>query len=133
MKVNFGRPGRKNRANHVHIDDHDCWSLDYTLARIIHPALIRLKETQHGYPELWEDGMCYHDHYTRQLHFDFIDEEVESKYLQDKWNRILDDMIYAMDIIATEKIYDIDFDTYDSERVDRGLELFGKHFCSLWD
>ena len=77
--------------------------------------------------------MCYHEYYTRQLHFDFIDEDVESQYLQDKWNRILDDMIYAMDIIATEKIYDIDFDTYDNERVDRGLELFGKHFCSLWD
>ena len=133
MKIHFGKPGRKNRANHVDIDDWDIWSLDHTLARIIHPALIRLKEKQHGYPELWEDGMCYHECYTRQLHFDFIDEDVESKYLQDKWNRILDDMIYAMDIIATEKIYDIDFDTYDNERVDRGLELFGKHFCSLWD
>ena len=133
MKVNIGRPGRKNKAHHVDIDDHDIWNLDYTLACIIHPALVRLKETQHGYPELWEDGMCYHEYYSRQLHFDFIDEEVESKYLQDKWNGILDDMIYAMDIIATEKIYDIDLDTYDNERVDRGLELFGKHFCSLWD
>ena len=31
----------------------------------------------------------------------------------------------------TEKIYDIDFDTYDNDRLDRGLELFGKHFCSF--
>lgn len=133
MKVNIGRPGRKNKAHHVDIDDHDIWNLDYTLACIIHPALVRLKESQHGYPELWEDGMCYHEYYTRQLHFDFIDEDVESKYLWQKWQDILDDMIYAMEIIATEKIYDIDLDTYDNERVDRGLELFGKHFCSLWD
>ena len=133
MKVNIGRPGRKNKAHHVDIDDHDIWNLDYTLACIIHPALVRLKESQHGYPELWEDGMCYHEYYTRQLHFDFIDEDVESKYLWQKWKDILDDMIYAMEIIATEKIYDIDLDTYDNERVDRGLELFGKHFCSLWD
>lgn len=133
MKVNIGRPGRKNKAHHVDIDDYDIWNLDYTLACIIHPALIRLKESQHGYPELWEDGMCYHEYYTRQLHFDFIDEDVESKYLWQKWQDILDDMIYAMGIIATEKIYDIDLDTYDNERVDRGLELFGKHFCSLWD
>ena len=132
MKVNIGRPGRKNKAHHVDIDDHDIWNLDYTLACIIHPALVRLKESQHGYPELWEDGMCYHEYYTRQLHFDFIDEDVESKYLWQKWQDILDDMIYAMEIIATEKIYDIDLDTYDNERVDRGLELFGKHFCSLW-
>ena len=133
MKVNIGRPGRKNKAHHVDIDDHEIWNLDYTLACIIHPALVRLKESQHGYPELWEDGMCYHEYYTRQLHFDFIDEDVESKYLWQKWQDILDDMIYAMEIIATEKIYDIDLDTYDNERVDRGLELFGKHFCSLWD
>ena len=133
MKVNIGRPGRKNKAHHVDIDDHDIWNLDYTLACIIHPALVRLKESQHGYPELWEDGMCYHEYYTRQLHFDFLDEDVESKYLWQKWQDILDDMIYAMEIIATEKIYDIDLDTYDNERVDRGLELFGKHFCSLWD
>ena len=133
MKVNIGRPGRKNKAHHVDIDDHDIWNLDYTLACIIHPALVRLKESQHGYPELWEDGMCYHEKYTRHLHFDFIDEDVESKYLWQKWQDILDDMIYAMEIIATEKIYDIDLDTYDNERVDRGLELFGKHFCSLWD
>ena len=133
MKVNIGRPGRKNKAHHVDIDDHDIWNLDYTLACIIHPALVRLKESQHGYPELWEDGMCYHEYYTRQLHFDFIDEDVESKYLWQKWQDILDDMIFAMEIIATEKIYDIDLDTYDNERVDRGLELFGKHFCSLWD
>ena len=133
MKVNIGRPGRKNKAHHVDIDDHDIWNLDYTLACIIHPALVRLKESQHGYPELWEDGMCYHEYYTRQLHFDFIDEDVETKYLWQKWQDILDDMIYAMEIIATEKIYDIDLDTYDNERVDRGLELFGKHFCSLWD
>ena len=133
MKVNIGRPGRKNKAQHVDSDDHDIWNLDYTLACIIHPARVRLKESQHGYPELWEDGMCYHEYYTRQLHFDFIDEDVESKYLWQKWQDILDDMIYAMEIIATEKIYDIDLDTYDNERVDRGLELFGKHFCSLWD
>ena len=133
MKVNIARPGRKNKAHHVDIDDHDIWNLDYTLACIIHPALVRLKESQHGYPDLWEDGMCYHEYYTRQLHFDFIDEDVESKYLWQNWQDILDDMIYAMEIIATEKIYDIDLDTYDNERVDRGLELFGKHFCSLWD
>ena len=133
MKVNIGRPGRKNKAHHVDIDDHDIWNLDYTLACIIHPGLVRLKDSQHGYAELWEDGMCYHEYYTRQLHFDFIDEDVESKYLWQKWQDILDDMIYAMESIATEKIYDIDLDTYDNERVDRGLELFGKLFCSLWD
>ena len=73
MKIKIG-PYRKNRAFNIHIDDFDVWSLDHTLACIIHPALIRLKETKHGYPELWEDGMVTHHNYDRQLHFDFIDE-----------------------------------------------------------
>ena len=58
MKINIGEPKKDKSADTIHIDNFDCWSLDYTLARIIHPALIRLKETKHGYPELWEDGTC---------------------------------------------------------------------------
>ena len=88
MKVRLGPP-RKNRAEHVHIDHFDVWSLDHTLSRIIHPALVRLKETKHGYPELFEDGMVTPHHWDRQLHFDFIDEEVEADYLIKKWNDIM--------------------------------------------
>ena len=94
MKINIREPRKDNSADTIHIDNFDCWSLDYTLARIIHPALIRLKETKHGYPELWEDGMVTHHNWDRQLHFDFIDEDIESTYLIDKWNGILDKMIY---------------------------------------
>ena len=72
MKIKIG-PYRKNRAYHIHIDDWDVWSLDYTLATIIHPALIRLKEINHGYPELWEEGMVTSHNYDRQLHFKFIE------------------------------------------------------------
>ena len=133
MKITIPKPIPGEEHKKIHIDDWDMWNVDYTLACVIHPVLEKYRENMHGYPELWEDGMCYHEYYTRQLHFDFIDEDVESKYLWQKWQDILDDMIYAMEIIATEKIYDIDLDTYDNERVDRGLELFGKHFCSLWD
>ena len=100
MKIKIG-PYRKNRAYHIHIDDYDVWSLDHTLASIIHPALVRLKDTKHGYPELWEDGMVTHHNWDRQLHFDFIDEEVETKYLVDKWNRIMEKMIYSLNYQKT--------------------------------
>ena len=107
MKIKIG-PYRKNRAFNIHIDDFDVWSLDYTLACIIHPALIRLKETKHGYPELWEDGMVTHHNYDRQLHFDFIDEEVETKYLVDKWNTIMDKMIYSFECIKKDDNLEIE-------------------------
>ena len=128
MKIKIG-PYRKNRAFHIHIDDFDVWSLDHTLACIIHPALIRLKETKHGYPELWEDGMVTHHNYDRQLHFDFIDEEVETKYLVDKWDNIMDKMIYSFECIMQDNNLEIE----DWDRVQEGLDLFAKHYTSLWD
>jgi len=143
MKINFGKPGRKNRADTINIDDHDTWSLDYTLARIIHPALIRLKEIKHGYPELWEDGMVTHHNWDNQLHFDFIDEDVETEYLIKKWDNIMDKMIRAFGLIIhqddhksaafeSEKGYSKYMVEY-YETIDEGLDLFSKHYHSLWD
>ena len=131
MKIKIG-PHRKNRAFNIHIDDFDVWSLDYTLACIIHPALIRLKETKHGYPELWEDGMITHHNYDRQLHFDFIDEEVETQYLIDKWNVIMDKMIYSFEQIVKDKLFDIT-DQKQLDEIQEGIDLFAKHYTSLWD
>ena len=129
MKINIGEPKKDKSADTIHIDNFDCWSLDYTLARIIHPALIRLKETKHGYPELWEDGMVTHHNWDRQLHFDFIDEDIETNYLIDKWNGVLDKMIYSFSKIM-EDAY---FDNEEWETIQEGLDLFAKHYTSLWD
>ena len=129
MKINIGEPKEDKSADTIHIDNFDCWSLDYTLARIIHPALIRLKETKHGYPELWEDGMVTHHNWDRQLHFDFIDEDIETNYLIDKWNGVLDKMIYSFGKIMEDDY----FDNEEWERIQDGLDLFSKHYSSLWD
>ena len=128
MKVKIG-PYRKNRAFNIHIDDYDVWSLDYTLANIIHPALVRLKETKHGYPQLYEDGMVTNAHWDRQLHFDFIDEDVETNYLIKKWDNILDKMIYSFDCIKKDNNLEIE----DWDKVQEGLDLFAEHYTSLWD
>ena len=129
MKINILEPRKDNSADTIHIDDYDCWSLDYTLARIIHRALIRLKETKHGYPELWEDGMVTHHNWDRQLHFDFIDEDIETNYLIDKWNGVLDKMIYSFGKIMEDDY----FDNEEWEKIQEGLDLFSKHYTSLWD
>ena len=125
MKVRLGNPGRKNRADHVHIDNFDIWNLDHTLSCIIHPALIRLKETKQGYPELWEDGMVMHHNWTRQLHFDFIDEEVETKYLTDKWYTIMDKMIYSFGVIMNDGLFE-KYDQDEWNKIQEGLDLFAK-------
>ena len=132
MKVKIG-PYRKNRAFNIHIDDYDVWSLDYTLANIIHPALVRLKETKHGYPQLYEDGMVTNVHWDRQLHFDFIDEEVETNYLIKKWNTILDKMIYSFSVFANDNADWAYKNSLEWDKVQEGLDLFAEHYTSLWD
>lgn len=40
----------RGRKIEVHIDNYDVWSADHTLAMIIHPVLVKLKEQKHGSP-----------------------------------------------------------------------------------
>ena len=41
---------RRSRKIKIHIDSYDAWSADHTLAMIIHPVLVKLKENKHGSP-----------------------------------------------------------------------------------
>jgi hypothetical protein len=53
MKVSLGKYPKKingERKVSIKIDPWDTWSLDHTLALIIHPLLIQLKNTTHGSP-----------------------------------------------------------------------------------
>ena len=123
---------KENQFIEVKIDKWDTWSMDHTLAYIIHPMLVQLKDTQHGYP---------------------------SKLTEQEWNDILDEMIWAFEQKCkddwtdqyygkwvTDKDKDKDkilsghFDSIDhdglkehQERITQGLKLFGKYYESLWD
>ena len=120
MKVRIG-PYRKNRATRVEIEPHDTWSMDHTLAMIIHPMLIQLKATQHGHPA------------------DLTEQE---------WDEILDEMIWAFEhkskeIDAGDMCRDKCSNFADpvcmacinetQERLTNAFTLFGKYYENLWD
>lgn len=127
MKVRIG-PYRKNRAIRVEIEPQDTWNMDNTLALIIHPMLVQLKATTHGYP---------------------------SSLTEERWNEILDEMIWAfeqkIDEDWTDQYYgplvddpnglmgqdfewvDIDGLKKHQERMTAGFKLFGKYYENLWD
>ena len=144
MKVILGKPGRKNSANTVVIDDFDIWNVDYTLARIIHPLLLRYRENMTGFPELFDEGMVTYHTWDRQLHFDFIDEQVERDYLLKKWETIVDKMCRAFGMIVEKEKWedtwlDLSFHEHKIEEakyykaVDEGPSLFAKYYHNLWD
>ena len=80
-------------------DDSETWALDCTIAKFIEPRLRRFKEIKAGYPAI-------------------ISEE--------KWDDILDKMIYAFECINKDTISD------NEDSVDEGLDLFRKYFFNLW-
>lgn len=125
MKVNIGKYSSKfdnKRKISVQVDNYDTWNLDHTLALIIHPALIKFKEDSQkiGHPclgsddvELCTSGKCG---------------------CGDKWQEILDKMIWSFGEIISDsfdKFDTIDFIEYD-KKLQEGLDLFGKYFRSLW-
>lgn len=177
MKVNIGRyPKKGERKISIKIDNFDTWSLDHTLALILLPALLQLKEKKHGIPGEFVNDIA--DEYHNQRTFDFLQDdkdEVFNKGAQ-KWDDILDKIIWSFQQLAIddyetkyhhgemnvgwkeseytvpnintgvpEKTYEMidknpDEHWYDAvghrvheERIQEGLELFGKYYRSLWD
>ena len=112
---------REKAGTQIVIHSWDTWDMDHTLALIIHPMLVQLKETKHGYP---------------------------SNLTEERWNEILDEMIWAfkqktMDDwndpyygpIVNDEFEWVDYDGLKAhqERMSKAFEMFGKYYESLWD
>lgn len=103
MRVVLGpypKDPRKKRKQQIRIHYHDVWGLDHTLALIIHPALIMLKERQHGGPNTDDEDVPEELRSTNA-------EPKENEYDLDsnffkRWNYILDEMIWAFNEIKNE-------------------------------
>jgi hypothetical protein len=151
MKVNIGRYKKNGSARNINvqIDTWDTWNLDHTLAVIIAPALKQYKAISQSYcgdfatQEEWNailDKMIFafetlaNSDWEKQFHSGTMDmkfvpidadgNEVDKKdavmYRQEKgpnYTHVFDD--------AGWKAY--------NEKIQEGLNLFGKYYRSLWD
>ena len=126
----------------VKIHSYDTWNLDVTLAHIIYSALKLLKKTTHGAPLVDNEDVPEN---LRSIATDKYGME-ESTTFQ-KWDWVLDEMIYAFGTLVDEDWED-QFYSYDStlqspaqleafkaaeERRNNGFKLFGKYYLGLWD
>jgi hypothetical protein len=127
---------KKRRKIDVRIDSYDTWSMDHTLALIIHPMLVQLRDTNHGYFSSDPEDA---PHIGQDPGTDFTN---DSKAL-DRYKWIMDEMIWAFDTLKTDEDYklfyteengwDFEGQRLHNERIDNGLRLFGKYFRGLWD
>ena len=154
---------KKKRTIKVRIDPWDTWSADHTLAHIIHPMLIQLKESKQGAPYVDDKDVPKHlrstaakpkknDWDTDEFHFQ-------------RWEWVLDEMIFAFaselddswedqfykgkSDLAWKKLEDgtsemvrKNGDTFKFDakghrkyhnRIQNGFRLFGKYYQNLWD
>jgi hypothetical protein len=103
---------QKNKfpKEYIKIDRWDTWSMDHTLAPIVLPMLKQLKETKHGSQFVdFEDVPEYMrtsntEDYEDQKCFDFYHEDQEKrKYdVHDRWEWVLNEMIFAFESIDNE-------------------------------
>ena len=88
-------------------DDSETWALDTSLSRLIVPRLKRFKELNDGFP---------------------------AELTEQKWNEILDEIIWSFEWFAGEKRWKLSTEEEVKElmRAEAGIHLFAKYFDALW-
>jgi hypothetical protein len=161
--INWIIRANKPKKDLIKIDYWDLWGFDCSIAQVIYPALIKIKEKKHGTP------MSFFDHVPDERLHQTTDED--NKIAEQKWEDTLDQMIWSFGELVNdnfnepnyllklewkfkpveghpglseldtpkhtedeEKLIEqwrVDTKTY-HDRMQKGFELFGKHFQSLW-
>jgi hypothetical protein len=143
------------QIRYVKIDPYDTWSMDHTLAHIIHPMLIQLQATKHGAP--FTDDEDVPERLQSTLAPPKANEWDTDEFHFARWDWILDEMIWAFEKQLCDDDESQFYDHSESDlvqdwnekmnklKVDReglkahqarkanGFRLFGKYYSALWD
>ncbi len=86
---------KNERKIKIRIDDYDVWGADHTIALIVHPLLIRLKQKKHGSPHVDDEDVPEHLRSTaappKKDEWD-IDDNTHAR-----WDWVIDEMIWAFE------------------------------------
>ena len=118
----------------VRIDKWDTWSMDHTLAPIIHPMLVQLKETNHGAPFVTNADVPKELRATKKQIKSYGKEgQVDPKHF-DRWNWVMDEMIWAFEQKLDDN-WESKFYKYEDITVDENSEDFGERMGLklVWD
>ena len=95
---------KKKRKIKIQIDRYDTWSMDHTLALIIHPMLIQLKETKHGSPFVDDEDVPEHLRSTAAPPKENEWDTDNNHHL--RWEWILDEITWAFSQILDDTAED---------------------------
>lgn len=140
-------------VNVIVINKWDTWSMDYTLAPVIHKLLVQLKATKHGSPFV-DDADVPEAYRSTNAPKPENDWDVDD-YHHYRWDWVLREMIWAFEQLSKSdhdaQFYKPAANTANTDvflqhmeidrkgleehtaRIDRALMLFGKYYRALWD
>lgn len=126
MKVLLTREGKEDV---VKITKEDIWDLDQTLAKIIYPALLKLKEAKAGSPFVDNKDVPKR---LRSIKGSKPKDGGVDENWHERWQYVLNEMIWAFEQFHNKE-YGL-FLSYNKmrNRFHKGLSLFGKYYQSLW-
>jgi len=146
---------KKKRNVKIKIDNYDIWGADHTLSLIIVPMLKKLQEIKHGTPSTDEEDAPEEINILTKK-----EEDMPDGYSTERWDWIMNEMIWAFEQIADENDEDQFYDHSECDpnpkvwfttegfkklkvdheglekhhdRIQNGLRLFGKYYQCLWD
>ena len=160
MKVNIDQFNEEKSDNvcEVEVTRKDCWSLDYTLAQVIHPALVTFASGI--------QSTAYVENEDVPDELKTAEAEEDYDLLDKKWNYVLQEMIWGFgqiknDLVDEPLTYEYSHEPVTKENedgtitmVDHGLKhvpenvvphkeyyerltnstrLFGKYYRNLWN
>jgi hypothetical protein len=126
MKVRIGKypKGGGPRPVRVEVDSDDTYSLDYTLALVIVPALKRFKKDAKG--TLWG---CFlpSEHMDNSVRMTKGQRNRNERAARKQQDEVLDKMIHAFELVIDDKALNRNL-----PEIQEGLELFAKYYRHLW-
>jgi hypothetical protein len=147
---------RRTQKVSVKIDRWDTWSMDHTLAPIILPMLVQLKETKHGAPIVDDSDVPKELHMTKKEKAAFNKDGSTTDKFFKRWDWVMDEMIWAFEQKNRDHWEEDYYGPYikregggilgghfewtddegrqkHQERMSNGFRLFGKYYEGLWD
>lgn len=156
MKVYIGKypkDSSKERKVRIEIAPYDVWNMDSTLSMIVVPMLRMIRQDKQGAPNVDDEDVPSSIRSTSAKPADEYDVD---EYWFDRWDYVLNEMIWAheqliskegddeffdwsgvdKDVGVMEQVKALKVDTKGLEayhqRIDNGMRLFGKYYRNLW-
>lgn len=116
---------KRSRKVSVRIDDYDVWNIDNTLALIIYPMLLKLKQTKKSSPLVYDEDVPEH---LRSIAAPLLTEDQKNcgevdDFFHKRWEWVLDEMIFAfstkLDDTWEDECWSGESDLYFKEQEDK--------------